>query len=110
MYYSFIPVFFPVVGLYIISYVLARRKVFSLLTHRKIWNILLLLSFIGGAGLGGILQWQNAWNIYPIWPFNIKWWHVEISLVMSIIAVCHVGWNWRYLLKILHNISGSEIK
>jgi hypothetical protein len=103
MYYSFTPVFLTVVGLYFVSYLLARKKVYSMFLHRQIWNVLLLLSFIGGAGFGGILQWQNAFDRYPIWPIHIKWWHVELSLVMAIIIVCHISWHWRYFLKIVRD-------
>jgi hypothetical protein len=100
MYYSFIPVVLLVVGLYIASYLLSRFRVLRLSDHHRIWNLLLILTFIISCGLGLVLQWENAYDVKLVWPFNIKYWHVEISLAMSIIAVCHASWHWRYLLKI----------
>lgn len=87
---------------YFLSDYLSRRGILlSGYTHRRIWNVLLFFSFIA-AGLTGILlilRLDLRWDI----PFirDVTFWHVETGLAMTIIALFHLAWHWKYYLSML---------
>jgi hypothetical protein len=83
-------------GLYAVSWTLSYRKKFSVLTHRKIWNILLGLNFFSTALLGILMVVRIAYGITVPLPFNILFWHVETGIVFSIIALFHIAWHYPY--------------
>ncbi|OGC43885.1 hypothetical protein A2400_02085 [candidate division WS6 bacterium RIFOXYB1_FULL_33_14] len=79
-------------SLYWIPYLLCIKKCkrFSLVKFNAFWNsILFLLLFIPGIlfGIFMILRYKLAslWNI----DFNFMYWHVELSLVMGLLALNH---------------------
>jgi len=98
-------VFFPVAIILIIAYltthILSRKKVISVVNHRKFWNILLTITFLG-VGLSGIfliLRINLGLNIR--WPFNMLYWHVETGLAMTLISIFHILWHLPYYKNIL---------
>ena len=99
--YYFIPVMAVFIGLYALTWILSAKKVFKVLTHRKIWNIVLLVSCLVSAVLGIVLVFNIEFHTYISLPFNTLFWHVEAGLAMSVIAVFHIAWHWRYFTKIL---------
>jgi hypothetical protein len=81
---------------YIISLFLSKKGKISLTSHRKFWNLLLLISFLG-VGISGIflvLSLDFGINIY--WPFNLLFWHVETGITMALISICHIIWHFGY--------------
>ncbi len=105
--YNFFPVSIILLLLYFFTYVLVKTKKLKLITHRKIWNWLLLLSFIG-CGISGILlvikiNYGLAWSF----PGNLLFLHVETGIVMAIISIFHIFWHWAYyfpkLFRKIHN-------
>jgi len=94
--YVIFPVLFVLVVFYIFTSVLSRKKIISILNHRRFWNVLLLLSFLGVAFSGVFLVLRINYGININWPFNMLYWHVEIGIIMSIISIFHIMWHWRY--------------
>jgi len=94
--YTFLPLVASLVMLYALTWFLAREKVISLLTHRRIWNLLLLASFLVTAFLGLLLVVRLNWGWSPWLPFDMLYWHVESGIVMAVISIFHVAWHWRY--------------
>jgi len=94
--YPFILLLIVVCGLYLLSYFLSTKKVISFMIHKKIWNILLLLSFLI-SGIGGIiLIIKINYNIvFPEW-FNLLFLHVEAGIIMTIISIFHILWHIAY--------------
>lgn len=97
--------------LYLISYFFFRNGFYSLQFHRKIWNIVLALTFIltALAGLFLALQITFKWDI-PIIKTILKW-HVEVGIGMAVTGVFHFLWNLSYYIKIFRkeNSCDSEI-
>lgn len=98
--YHLIPISIVLILLYIISHILSKQKVISVVNHRKIWNILLLITFLASGILGILLVIRiNIGAIIPL-PFNILFWHVEIGIAMFAISVFHIIWHWKYYLNL----------
>ena len=99
--YNFLPISVGLLLLYFLSAYLTRKGIlFSPLTHRRIWNVLLLINFLA-AGITGILlvlRLDLRWEI----PFirDVTFWHVETGIAMTIIAFFHCAWHWKYFLSI----------
>jgi hypothetical protein len=83
--------------LYLLSSFLSRAgKIYSPCTHKKIWNALLLISFLG-VGLSGLLfVLRIEFGIDTSWFPNMLFWHVETGIVMALISMFHVIWHLSY--------------
>jgi len=99
--YHFLPISLLLILLYSISHILSKKKIISIVNHRKIWNILLLITFLisGILGILLILRINFGW-IIPL-PFNILFWHVEVGIAMFAISIFHISWHWTYFKNIL---------
>lgn len=105
--YNFFPVSIILLLLYFFTYVLVKMKKLKLITHRKIWNWLLLLSFIGCALSGLLLVIKINYGLSWSFPKNLLFLHVETGIIMAIISIFHICWHWFYyfpkLFKKIHN-------
>ena len=70
-------------------------------THRKIWNMLLLLSFIGVAASGVILTVRIDYGVNILPRFRTLFWHVETGIAMTVISVFHIIWHLPYFKAIM---------
>ena len=96
MIYHLIPISLFLIILYAITRILIKKKIISVVNHRKIWNILLLISFLISGILGIVLIIEINSGTKFLLPFNILFWHVEIGIVMFIICMLHIVERWNY--------------
>lgn len=82
--------------LYTFTYLLSRFKIIHRCNHRKIWNTLLLATFIMACLLGLVLVIQINYNVLGNWYKDFLFLHVEFGISMTIIAIFHVLWHWKY--------------
>ena len=77
---------------YATSFVLYKTKSIGVATHRKIWNLLLLATFLVTGAFGLILAIGISQD--PPWavPQWLLFWHVEIGIIMAFISFFHLGW------------------
>lgn len=87
--------------LYAIMRILLKKKTISVADHRKIWNILLLVSFLISGILGILLIIEINFGAKFSLPFNMLFWHVEIGIVMFVICVLHIIERWYYFKNLL---------
>jgi hypothetical protein len=99
--YYFVPILLATGILYAVTWTLSARKVIKTLLHRKIWNMVLLVTMLVSAVLGLFLILTIDFNIEIELPFNMLFWHVEAGIALSIIAVFHILWHWRYFAKMI---------
>ena len=99
--YNSILILIITVLLYFVSFYLVKKNKIKLLTHRKIWNIVLLFSFLISGLIGLILAILIDYNIYPSWYSKILWTHVEFGIVMAIISIFHIVWHINYYKNII---------
>ena len=90
MTYHLLPITLVLIILYVITRILSKGKIISVIDHRKIWNILLLISFLISGILGILLIVKINFNIANFLPFNALFWHVETGIVMFVICVIHI--------------------
>ena len=91
--------------LYGLSHFLSAKHIIKVVVHRRIWNVILLVSTIITALLGLFLILRIDFGIYISLPINSLFWHVEAGIVMGLIAVFHIIWHWRYFQKMLNPAS-----
>lgn len=94
--YRFVPIVFSILFLYLITYILVLQKKITILTMRRIWNVLLMISFAISAVLGLLLIIRINYGLYIGLPFNMLYWHVEFATMMSVITLIHISWYWRF--------------
>ncbi|MCK5475906.1 MAG: hypothetical protein KAI71_04980 [Candidatus Pacebacteria bacterium] len=95
MTYHLIPIFLVLILLYSVTHILSKKKIISIVNHRKIWNILLLITFLL-SGISGILLVIKI-NFGIVVPLpNILFLHVETGIAMFVISIFHTFWHWSY--------------
>ena len=84
--------------LYFASWFLTKKEKLSITIHRKIWNILLLTSFVVTAVLGFLTTTQIVYG----WPITrIRNLHVDPGIAFVTIGFFHTFWHIPYLKRIL---------
>jgi len=94
--YPLIPVLAFGTALYLLSYYASKARYISVLVHRRIWNVLLLVFFLLSAFSGLFLVLHINYRLNISWPFNLLYWHVETGIVMAAISVYHILWHIPY--------------
>ena len=87
--------------IYVISFALYKTKRIKIATHRKIWNVLLLATFLVTGIFGLILTIQLDYRLPFQMPVNLLFWHVEAGIVMTLISIFHIAWHAKYYAKLL---------
>jgi len=103
--YYLLPILLSLTVLYIISYILSKKDIITVVSHRKAWNVLLLITFLVSGILGLLLAIRISYGVTTPLPFNILFWHVEAGIAMAAISIFHVLWHWSYF-KNLFGIRG----
>jgi len=103
--YSVIPLSIILFLLYLLSYLSSRYNIISVNTHRKIWNILLLIVFLVAGTIGIILALQVNYKIKLPFIDEILIYHVDFGICLVIIALFHFFWHIKYFKNILIQVS-----
>ncbi len=88
--YYLVPITLGLVLLYMLTMLLVQVKKISLVTHRRFWNIILLLALVLSGGLGILLVVRMTYGIAFSLPFNMVYWHVLSGIVLFVVSVLHV--------------------
>jgi hypothetical protein len=86
--------------LYLLTFYLSRRNLIKKSTHRKIWNVLLLLTFLATGLIGLFLAVQLNYDLKLDWFASLLYWHVEFGIGMAAISIFHMLWHLKYWLNI----------
>ena len=91
---------------YLLSFIFYRFGLYSLAFHKKLWNVILAVTFLftALAGLFMALQINFKWDI-PVVKTILRW-HVEIGVCLALTGIFHFIWHLSYFGKIF---AGSEI-
>lgn len=82
--------------IYGITFLLYKTKRMRTATHRKIWNVLLLGTFLTSGLFGLLLAIQLDYPLPFRIPFDLLFWHVEAGIAMTLISLFHLGWHFSY--------------
>lgn len=94
--YSLILISSITIGLYLFTLILVKVDRLKKATHRKIWNVLLLVTALVSCLLGFFLVIQINYNLKMDWLWTVKLYHVQFGIAMTIIAVIHIFWHVNY--------------
>lgn len=107
--YNFLEIFFVTMLIYFGGKFLARKLEISLCKEKKFWNVFLLISFVGSAGMGVILVFIRDFEWFKSINFNFLFWHVEFSIVMTLLGILHALWHLKYYLSIFMKKKKDDI-
>ncbi|MBD3388340.1 MAG: hypothetical protein GF416_04620 [Candidatus Altiarchaeales archaeon] len=99
--YNMIPLVIFLTVVYLVTLRAADRGTISLRTHRRIWNVMLLISFLVSGLLGVLLVLRINYGIIIQPPFNMLYWHVEAGIAMATVSIFHILWHIQYFKSIL---------
>ncbi|MFC2137976.1 hypothetical protein ACFLTE_07365, partial [Bacteroidota bacterium] len=97
--YLLIPISILVIFFYSISFLISKLEIISKTTHRKIWNVMLLITFFTTALLGLFLAIKVNYKLdIPAYDNYLEW-HVNFGITMAFISIFHFIWHINYYLK-----------
>jgi spermidine synthase len=96
--YLLIPIAVILLMFYGISLLFNNLGIISRPAHRKIWNYLLLATFITTAVLGILMAIQVNYKMEVPWTEKVLKWHVNFGIAMSGVGMFHFLWHWGYYL------------
>lgn len=98
--YNLLPIAIILILLYSFTWLLSKKRIIKNNAHKKIWNILLLFTFLPAGVSGILLVIRKEFGIEFSLPFKLLFWHVEVSISMVFIALFHAFWHWNYFKNI----------
>jgi hypothetical protein len=98
-YYFFTICLFVIVS-YLSSLYFVKIQKINLITHRRVWNYLLLSSFLISGVLGLILAFFIDHKLSLTWYVPFLWLHVEFGIVMALISLFHILWHAKYFFRL----------
>jgi len=98
--YNLLPILIVSTVLYLLTWILSKKKIISQKLHRRVWNMVLLVTTLVSALLGLLLILNLEFKAGISLPFNMLFWHVEAGIVMSAVAIFHILWHWKYFTRI----------
>lgn len=107
--YSLIPITIIVVFFYSLTFILTKIHFIRTSVHRKIWNVVLLITFLVSGMLGVLLTVQINYKLDIPYLDDIMVLHVEFGIGMALVSGFHILWHIKYFKQIIapkqkHNI------
>lgn len=87
--YHSLLIILSILFLYVLSKILCYFKIIKQPTHKKIWNIILALTFLLTGILGVIIAISLDNKLSLTWYRDMLWYHVEFGIAMSVVAFFH---------------------
>jgi hypothetical protein len=94
--YYLLPIILISTILYLFTFVLSKKNIITLITHRKIWNWLLLVFFVATTFFAMIWILNAEYALGIRLPINTSYWHIITGLVMIMISIFHIWWHLNY--------------
>jgi len=94
--YHLFPVLFGVLGLYLLTLILVCFRWLKKISFRKMWNIMLTVSFLF-VGITGLLLAVFIYYAYvPSYYIHLITLHYDFGVAMTVIAIFHALWHLNY--------------
>ncbi len=94
--YHFFSIALPLTGLYILLQWLSNQQKIKKASFFKIWNTLLLITFVITALLGLLLTVKLIYHLQIPFIKSIYLVHVDFGVAMSVITLFHLARHWKY--------------
>ncbi|MCX6256531.1 MAG: hypothetical protein NTW49_01295 [Bacteroidia bacterium] len=106
--YLLIPVGAIIGSLYFYTWFAALTGMTRKAFHRKLWNYILLITFLVTAVLGILMAIQIDFKLEIPYIKEILSYHVNFGIAMSLIALFHLCWHIRYYFPSLNFIGNKK--
>ncbi|MFA7170790.1 MAG: hypothetical protein WC180_02255 [Candidatus Paceibacterota bacterium] len=106
--YNFFLISAVTLGAYGVSWFLVKKKSLTLFQHRKIWNIILLVSFLVSGVFGMLITFLIDSGIRVSFYPNILRLHVELGIVMALVSSIHLLWHKQYYRNVKRTVARGE--
>jgi len=97
------------VGFYLLTYILSKTGVIRTCTHRRIWNVVLLLAALLSILIGFVLVILLNYCIRFKYYNSLNLIHVEAGIVLALIVIFHISWHFKYYKNIFKNNNKDKI-
>lgn len=87
--YPIIPVSLLIIGAYLFTHYLFSKGILKPQKHKRLWNLLLMGSFLGSGATGVLLIYMINFGVALAYRQGLNYWHVELSLMMVIATLIH---------------------
>ncbi|MBI5459501.1 hypothetical protein [Methanobacterium sp.] len=94
MTYDLITISITLIAAYLGSYILYHKNYIKKSIHIRLWNILILLTFLISAGAGLVLISLAEYGIALPISQGLLYWHVQFAIAMFWIAIFHIHSYW----------------
>jgi|GEM_PF-1351536 hypothetical protein len=94
MTYDLLSISITLIVAYLSSYILYRKDYIKKSTHIRLWNILILITFLVSAGAGLVLLSLAEYGVALPISQDLLYWHVQIAIAMFWIAIFHIHSYW----------------
>jgi hypothetical protein len=94
MTYDLITISIILIIAYLGSYILYHKDYIKKSTHIRLWNILILITFLISAGAGLVLLGLVEYGIALSISQELLYWHVQFAIAMFWIAIFHIHSYW----------------
>lgn len=94
MTYDLISISITLIVAYLGSYFLYRKSYIKKSIHIRLWNILILITFLISAGAGLVLIGLAEYGVALPVSQELLYWHVQIAIAMFWVAICHIHSYW----------------
>jgi len=94
MTYDLIIISITLIVAYLVSYILYREDYIKKSIHIRLWNILILITFLISAGAGLVLIGLAQYGVALPISQELLYWHVQIAIAMFWIAIFHIHSYW----------------
>lgn len=102
--YGFLPILGIGLLVYTFSYILTKTKHLKLASHRRIWNLLLLVSFVVAGTIGMFMAMIYSFDLNVEMPYALLQIHVGCGIVWFTIALFHFLWHLSYFKKAIKSL------
>lgn len=111
--YNVLPLSLIILGGYLFTHFLFERGILSRKRHRRVWNLLLTMGFLGTGISGVLLIFLINLGIKTALNPSITYWHVELSILMVIGTFIHLHLykkSFKNMFKVIFNFNAKTKK
>ncbi|WP_249164860.1 hypothetical protein [Methanobacterium alkalithermotolerans] len=88
--FHILPVTIIIIGSYLFTYYLFKKRILKPKQHKRIWNILVTIGYIGTGLTGVLLTLMIKLGISTAYNSGITYWHAELALLMVLGTFIHL--------------------
>jgi hypothetical protein len=102
--FHILPITIIIIGSYLFTYYLFKKRILKPKQHKRIWNILVTIGYIGTGLTGVLLTLMIKLGISTVYNPGITYWHAELALLMVLGTFIHFHIYRRPLKKMFKSI------